>query len=207
MSAEATYNDSVFINCPFDPAYMPLFHAIIYTVYRCGFIPQSALGEDDGSDIRLDKIIRCIQNCRYGIHDISRTELNDHQFPRFNMPFELGIFFGAKRFGDKTQKNKNALVFEKIKFTYQQYISDLNGIDTKAHNNDPNIVIRNIRDWLKTASRRTTIPGHALIQREYEEFRRKLPAIIEITGLDIQDIAFNDFCQIVEEAVRKKLTG
>jgi len=32
-------------------------------------------------------------------HDISRTELNEHSLPRFNMPLELGLFLGASRFG------------------------------------------------------------------------------------------------------------
>lgn len=143
----AGYNDNVFVNCPFDTAYVPLLHVIIFTVYRCGFVPQSALGEDDATDNRLDKIVRIIENCKYGIHDISRIELNPLGLPRFNMPFELGIFFGAKKLGNKEQKNKNALVFEKIKFSYQQFISDLNGIDTKAHNNDPNTITRHIRNW------------------------------------------------------------
>ncbi|HTI92179.1 MAG TPA: hypothetical protein VL727_16410 [Puia sp.] len=35
----AGYNDSVFINCPFDDEYVPILRAIIYTVYRCGFSP------------------------------------------------------------------------------------------------------------------------------------------------------------------------
>jgi hypothetical protein len=47
----------------------------------------------------LSKIEKLIEVSKYGIHDISRTELNAHNFPRFNMPFELGIFFGAKRHG------------------------------------------------------------------------------------------------------------
>jgi hypothetical protein len=205
MAAVATYNDYVFVNCPFDDEYMPLLHAIIYTVYRCGFVPRCALEEDDASDNRLDKIIRCIEGCRYGIHDISRTQVNENGFPRFNMPFELGVFFGAKRFGNKAQKSKSAIIFERVKFTYQQFISDLNGVDTKAHNDDPNIMIRELRDWLKTASKRKNIPGHVILQREYREFRVKLPQIVEMAGLDIDDIPFNDFCQIVEEAVREKL--
>ncbi len=201
----AGYNDNVFVNCPFDDAYKPLSNAIIYTVYRCGFIPQSALGEDDGLDNRLDKIVRIIENCRYGIHDISRVELNPAEFPRFNMPFELGIFFGAKKFGNKLQKSKNALVLERQKYSYQQFISDLNGIDTKAHNNDANTVIRQIRNWLTTASRRTTVPGHNIIRQEYIQFNIKLPQIALLAGLDIDDIPFNDYCQIVEEAVRIEL--
>src|SRR5258708_30366146 len=122
----------------------------------------------------------------------SRTELNPARFKRFNMPFELGIFFGAKKLGSVEQRNKNALVFERIKFSYQQYISDLNGIDTKAHNNDPNSVIRQIRNWLATASRRKTIPGHNIIIQEYAEFIIDLPDIVNFAGLDIDDIPFND---------------
>src|SRR6202000_1860486 len=141
---KASYNDYVFVNCPFDEDYMPLFQAIIYTIYRCGFLPMCALNEDNATDSRLDKITRCIENCRYGIHDISRTESNTNGLPRFNMPFELGLFFGAKRFGNPAQKNKNALVFEKVKYSYQQLLSDLNGIDTKAHNGDYTIAIRQV---------------------------------------------------------------
>jgi hypothetical protein len=199
------YNNYIFINCPFDEEYMPLLQAIIYCIYRCGFVPQCALGEDDASDTRIDKIIRCIESCKYGIHDISRTQLNANEFPRFNMPFELGIFFGAKRFGNKQQQNKNALVFEKTKYTYQQYISDLNGIDTKAHDNDPQRVIRHIRDWLLTTSKRTTIPGYNIVLNEYNVFRNKLPGIVQKLGLNANDIPFNDFCQIVEEVVRTKV--
>ena len=86
MAESPGYNENVFVNCPFDDEFIPLLHAIIYTIYCCGFVPKSALAEDDGTDLRLDKIIRCINNSKYGIHDISRTELNNSNFPRFNMP-------------------------------------------------------------------------------------------------------------------------
>ena len=33
------------------------------------------------------------------IHDLSRVELGENELPRFNMPFELGMALGAKRFG------------------------------------------------------------------------------------------------------------
>src|SRR5687767_10247867 len=114
---ESSFTNSVFINCPFDNNYEPLLYSIIFTVFRCGFIPRSAMEEDDGSDMRLDKILRLIQQCKFGIHDLSRTELDSHnQLPRFNMPFELGLFWGAKKFGDKQQKDKVALVFERKRF-------------------------------------------------------------------------------------------
>jgi len=184
---------------------MPLLQAIIFTIYRCGFYPVSALAEDDGTDNRLGKIERLIGNCKYGVHDISRTELNDHDLPRFNMPFELGIFFGAKKFGNKNQKNKVAIIFDVEQYRYSEFISDLNGVDIKAHHNSPDVVIRRLREWLHTSSRRTTIPGHVVIAREYSELVARLPVITAALGLDVDSIPFNDFCYIVEEAIKSTL--
>ncbi len=31
------------MNCPFDRAYKPLFHAVVFTVFDCGFVARSAL--------------------------------------------------------------------------------------------------------------------------------------------------------------------
>ncbi|UYQ93416.1 hypothetical protein MKQ68_25370 [Chitinophaga horti] len=200
------YNDKVFINCPFDDDYRPLLHAMIYSIYRCGFFPVAALSEDDGTDNRLDKIIRCIRGSRYGIHDLSRTEVNGNNLPRFNMPFEAGLFYAAKYFGSKSDKVKFGLVFEKTKYLYQQYISDLNGIDTKAHKNDPVVVLEKVRDWLKTSSKRITVPGNAKLKKDYNEFLTRLPIILEDLELELDSLLFNDYCQIVEEAVREKLS-
>ncbi len=199
--ALSSYNDSVFVNCPFDIDYLPMLRAIIYAIYRCGFVPYTALNEDNATDYRLDKIIRCIKQCRYGIHDISRTELNSKGLPRFNMPFELGIFFGAKQFGIKEQRNKNGLVFERKKYAYQQYLSDLNGVDVKAHGNKPLVVIESIRTWLQIASRRSTIPGTEIIKRDFKDFIRKLPTVAKKIGLNPKNIPFNDYCLIVEEVI------
>ena len=201
----ATYNDAIFINCPFVDTYTPILRALVFAIYRCGFVPKSALAEDNALENRLDKIEKAIENCRYGIHDISRTELNEHNLPSFNMPFELGIFFGAKRFGNRIQKNKNALIFDIERYRYLEFISDLKGVDIKEHNNDPLIAIRKLRNWLYTSSRRTTIPGYNTIVQEYEVFINELPEIVNDLGLDINDIPFNDYCLIVEEAIRKIL--
>jgi hypothetical protein len=93
----------VFINCPFDNDYRPLFRAMIFTILRCGFKPRCALEVIDGAATRISKIEKLIEQCPLGIHDISRTELDVKSgLPRFNMPLELGLFLGAKRFGDST---------------------------------------------------------------------------------------------------------
>ena len=200
-----TFNDSVFINCPFDDDYKPILRAIVYAIYRCGFFPQTALDEDDGTELRLLKIIRKMKGCRYGIHDLSRIELNTANFPRFNMPFELGIFFGAKYFGGNPQNGKNALILEREKYTYQQYISDLSGIDTKTHNNDPVLALKRVHSWLNTTSRRTTIPGEKMLQTKFEEFERVLPNLLAKTGYSLEDLPFLNFLDIVQASVAERL--
>ena len=120
------------------------------------------------------------------------------------MPFELGIFFGAKNLGDDLQKKKNALILEKVKYSYQQYISDLNGIDTKAHNNDPIIAISKVRDWLRTASGRKTIPGYAILTAQYQEFQNHLPGLAHALGFTIDNLPFVDFLNLVEDTVSQQ---
>jgi hypothetical protein len=64
-------------------------------VYRCGFTPRCARENDDGGEVRIDKICRIIRDSPYGVHDISKTEPDpDSGLPRFNMPFELGLSSG-----------------------------------------------------------------------------------------------------------------
>lgn len=203
-----SYNDLVFINCPFDESYFPLLHAIVYSVYRCGFFPTSAMADDNALDNRIDKIFALIERCRYGIHDLSRTELSANQLPRFNMPFELGLFFGARRYGNSKQRKKNAMVFEKTRFQYQQYLSDISGVDIKAHTNDVQKVIREVRNWLSTTSKRKTIPPAPTVIANYEDFLAKLPALTATLGYkNSNEIPFNDYCQIVEEAIRSLLAN
>ena len=73
MAAKILARD-VFINCPFDREYQPFLWAIVFAVIRSGFRARSALETDDSSENRIVKIQAIIETCRYGIHDISRTE-------------------------------------------------------------------------------------------------------------------------------------
>jgi hypothetical protein len=57
-AAAAAYNTSVFINCPFDDGYRPLFRATVFAVYDCGFNPRCALEVYDSGQVRIEKIMR-----------------------------------------------------------------------------------------------------------------------------------------------------
>jgi hypothetical protein len=206
MTAEVfqyNYNDRVFINCPFDELYQPLFRAAIFAVYQCGFYPTSSLAEENGLDNRIDKITRIIEQCRYGIHDISRTQTNDSGWPRFNMPFELGLFYGARRFGYNDQTLKNALILERKPYSYQHFISDINGIDTHAHENSPCILVHHVRNWLNTNSKRKNIPGADTIWINFQSFLDQFPIIANSSGfINCDQVPFDDFCGMVEEWVK-----
>jgi hypothetical protein len=69
-------SDGVFINVPFDRRYKKLFDALVFAVHDCGFVARCAREQDDGSQIRLEKLYTIIAECRYGIHDLSRTTLD-----------------------------------------------------------------------------------------------------------------------------------
>jgi len=200
----AHYTDNVFINCPFDAAYKPLFDAIVFTVHDCGFIARCALEEEDASQVRIDKIYAIIADCRYGIHDISRIELDENSgFPRFNMPLELGIFLGAKKFGVAEQKKKKCLVLDREPYRYQQFISDIAGQDIQAHKNDAEIIVKVVRDWLRIASGRQTIPGGSIVWRRYQTFLRKLPQTAVELRLDAEDLIFNDYAAVIARWLEK----
>ena len=195
------YNDNVFINCPFDSDYKPLFDAMIFAIHDCGFVARCALEEGDTSQVRIDTIYNIIEDCRYAIHDISRTELdNTSDLPRFNMPLELGIFLGAKRFGGKKQKNKKCLVMVREQYQYQKFISDISGQDPLAHNNNPEGVVKVVRRWLNNVSRRRMIPGGGIIWRRYQSFLNDLPELTQNLRLEIEDLeSFKDYTGVVAE--------
>lgn len=200
-STTNTYNDSVFINCPFDEGYTEKLHAILFTIIRCGFSPKCALEETDGSNNRLDNIIKLIKKCRYSIHDLSRIELTEDYFPRFNMPFELGLFMGIKSMSNV--KRKQALILEKTKYEYQKFISDLSGIDTQAHNDKIELIIKVIRNWLNSCSKRENIPTAQKIEKEFKQFYYyDLPVLKEKESMD-DDLSFYDYVYIAGLFARK----
>jgi hypothetical protein len=199
------YSDNVFINCPFDKNYDAILKAIVFVVFDCGFIPRCSREYDDGSQVRIDKIYRLIAECKYGIHDISRTELDDDNgLPRFNMPLELGIFLGAKRFGNDLDNNKSCMIIDCEQYRFQKFISDISGQDVKTHDNDPEKAIAKICDWLRTASRRKTIPGGTEIIRRYKQFNVVLPEICAECRKTVDELNFNDYCLLVSDWLKEK---
>ena len=49
------YSTNVFINCPFDAEFEPLFHAIVFAVIQCGHTVRCALKSDDTGATRIEQ--------------------------------------------------------------------------------------------------------------------------------------------------------
>lgn len=194
------YSDSVFLNAPFDEEYRELHAAIVFAVYDCGFVARSALEAGDSSKVRIANIYELIGASKYSISDISRTTLDPkHQLPRFNMPLELGIFLGAKRFGGRYHRNKNALILDRDRYRYQRFCSDIAGQDIRAHAGRPRGAIRAVREWLRASpdTRGQGIPGADYIYRRHRAFKRQLPKLCSRLSLRTDELTFVDYSYLI----------
>lgn len=170
--------------------------AAVFAILACGYIPRCAVEADDAGEERLEKICRIISECPLSIHDLSRkgpdlvTGLS-----RFNMPFELGLCLGAKRFG---RRKKALLVMETAAFDYQKFLSDLAGRDIKHHGDDPVRVIGLIRGWLNTHLPGRSLPGGAALSSRYQSFLRGWSVMLRNHQLDESEVTFVDWAHHVE---------
>ena len=197
----STYSRDVFINCPFDEAYRPMRDALVFAVFACNLRPRCALEASNSATTRIEKIVTIVRECRWGIHDISRTEANEEGLPRFNMPLELGLFIGAHRFGDSRQRTKSALVLDSEPFRFQKFISDIAGQDIVAHGNQPSRAIEAVRDWLASElqGQAPRLAGGAALARHFATFQRELPAICRAADRDAARLIYPDYCEAVSE--------
>ena len=190
----------VFINCPFSADYHDQFQAIVFTVIRSGFIPRCARENDDGGEVRIEKICRIISDSRYGIHDISKTEPDAGSgLPRFNMPLELGLFLGARNFGGKAQRGKKSLILDREPYRFQQFISDIAGQDIHTHGGEVPRLIESVATWLRDEAREPGVPGGRAIAAEYARFRADLPAVAAAKHLEPDELTFKDLAEIAAE--------
>jgi len=197
----ADYDRSVFVNCPLDEEYRYLFEAVVFAIQDCGYTTRCALEVADASEVRIDKITRIIADCRFGLHDISRTDADaTNNLPRFNMPLELGLFLGAKRFGQAEQKLKTCLILDVEQYRYQKFISDIAGQDIAAHGGDALTAISHVRDWFSnTTPKSVRIPGGNAIATRYVIFRQELPSTCKKIHLSIDELTFSDYVAQVED--------
>lgn len=186
------YEESVFINCPFDRKYKALFHAMVFTIKACDFTPRCAL-EFEGDPNRLQKILNVISNCQFGVHDVSVPD------GRLNMPLELGLFIGCQTYGNVKHKKKSYLILEGKPYSSKSYLSDMAGQDPMAHHGKFSKVIECLRDWLIAKSKTpSAIPSANYILSRYTQFRKELPAMCGANKWNEKNLLFPEFLGLAE---------
>lgn len=191
---------NVFINCPFDIEYIPILQSISFALLFLGYIPRCSLeASEPGLYVRLNQIIKIISECRFGIHDISRVEhggTTEAPLPRFNMPFECGLFFGAMRFGNGRHKSKDFLILDSQQHRFRATLSDLAGTDAACHAGNHLTAIGCLRDFFKKVDNGGTgsginggsFPGASTISETYIKFRNGLPVELAKKGVTEEEL-------------------
>jgi len=194
-------NRNIFINCPYDEDYRPLMHIIIYMVCKFDHNPLLSGQYSDSGD-RMSKIVDLIKNSYIGIHDISLMELDEkNKLARFNMPFELGVDYASLKF---INNEKKLLVLEKEPYLSKKALSDMGGSDIVPHKNDPEEIIKSIRNFFVDLYNLKNIKYQAAIMIEYQTsfelwLRDKLTKLGYPKQYMSMNVSITDFVNNVKE--------
>jgi hypothetical protein len=203
LSEKSRRDRSVFINCPFDQGFEPLFNAMVFAVTFCGFFVRCGYERVDAGESRLHKICDLLQQSRLSIHDISMQTLDDQTgLPRFNMPLELGIALGMKILGRSLLRNHMVLVLDTQPRRYRDSASDLAGFDIAHHGNDQLLAIAAVRDFLMPHCD-NGLPGPRVIFAAHEIFQAELPNLAAAMRLDIAELRFSDRIKLLQAFISR----
>lgn len=165
------YENSVFVNCPFDENFAPLLEAMLFCVVRAGLKPRLASESLEAGQNRLEKILEIIGCCKYSIHDLSLAIASEAgEVFRMNMPFELGLDMGRRRAPDPETADKRFIIFENKPYELKRCLSDLAGTDVVFHRGDFRNVIKGLRNFLRVEAGRA-LPGATTLENEYYDFQ------------------------------------
>jgi hypothetical protein len=197
---------SVFINCPFDDEFRPILRAMVFAIIAAGYHPRCALDATDGAEVRVGKIAAMIGECDWGIHDLSRVEVGIGGIPRFNMPMELGLHLGGRLLGERRHRRKRALILDAERHRYDQALSDISGRDIESHNNDPDVAIRCVRNWLSEhrPPNADPLPGTAAMLADYRQFQAEVGPLIVYRRLDPDDLTHSDYLFVVRDWLQER---
>jgi hypothetical protein len=105
--AEPPFEKCVFINCPFDKDYEGILQAMLFCIVYLGLSPRIATERMNSAEVRLTKLSELIVASKYSIHDLSRCQAEKGgEHYRLNMPFELGLDYGCRRYFGRDHKQR-----------------------------------------------------------------------------------------------------
>ena len=198
------FKDNVFVNCPFDAAYLPLLRPLLFCVIYLGLKPRIALEALDSGAPRFEKIVALVRQSKYAIHDLSRLQSSTAgEYFRLNMPFELGLDVGCRLYRPGQASSKRCLILEAERYRYQAAISDLSNSDIAAHANEPVKAVTEVRNWLNNEAR-LRAPGPAEVWARFNEFMADNYDVLKLRGFsdaDIEQLPINELIVCMQDWV------
>ncbi|HKI03553.1 MAG TPA: hypothetical protein VKK31_16360 [Thermoanaerobaculia bacterium] len=174
---------SVFINCPFDNAYTPLFEGLVFTTVCCGFTPRSSLESGTMAEPRMERIIRAVFESRYSIHDLSRNRGEGAEgLARFNMPLELGIAMARWYMTRGSENQHDWLLMVSSGHEYHRFISDLSGFDPARHDGTVETLIPQVMLWLVDRPTTYSPPNSQKVLQALPRFQLRIRQLDEEWG-------------------------
>jgi hypothetical protein len=171
MSDWEDFERSVFINCPFDEDYQPILQAMLFCIVYLGFQPRIGTESLNSADIRLEKIALQIEQSRFSIHDLSRSQAKEAgEFYRLNMPFEYGIDWACRKWRGGKCESKRFLILDEQKHRYLAALSDIAGSDIAYHSGNFQVAVRKVRNWLVSEAN-IQAEGASRILARYADFQ------------------------------------
>jgi hypothetical protein len=173
-------NSQVFLNYPFDDAFMDMANAMSFAVVASGLLPVCAYDLTVPDKPRLEMLVDAIANCRYSAHDLSRPHGEGAQnFARMNMPLEMGMaLFHALH----TQRNEHRCIFFVSEpHDYTAFSSDLAGLDPRVHNGDEFRLLSDMYEWLRGVVPSTVFNSQPTIG-VVDKYRLFKETILEVRG-------------------------
>jgi hypothetical protein len=163
------FDKCVFVNCPFDEKFAPILEALLFCVIDLDFTPRIATERQDGAENRLEKLIR---SCKFSIHDLSRAQAKKAgEHYRLNMPFELGIDYGCRKYSGEGRDQKRFLILEEKPYRYQASLSDIAGCDIEVHKGKYDEAIKKVRNWLVSEAQIRDAPSPSAVVGHYTAFQ------------------------------------
>lgn len=123
--------------------------------------------------------------------------------PRFNMPFELGLFLGCRHFSAHAEQNsKGLLVLDSAPHRYRESFSDFAGYEVACHEGSVDRVILVVRDWLANSLEKRMY-GAAKLQTEFRKFESQRPEMAREFAPHADQVGFTDICHLIREWIRE----
>jgi hypothetical protein len=174
----AAYADSVFINCPFDPEYRPIFHALVFAVHDCGYFAHCAwfvfkkLNKSSG-------IVDSASTTFVASSPIRRVNCQDS-----TCRSSSGYFWGPS--DNKRQTTKSCKIPDVDNYRFQKFCSDIAGQDISAHHGNAEEAIKVVRNWRGKTRRNVLIPSGSKLVERYHKFKNDLPMLLRSCARALQ---------------------